>query len=82
MFKRDKEARGFVIDDAKRDTIMAKIHENVKKGSKIMTDENKAYWLYSQFQHQFVNHSKGEYKKGADANTNSNFAILLLSLRG
>ncbi len=32
MLERDKEVRGFVIDEAKRDTIMAKIHENVKKG--------------------------------------------------
>lgn len=72
MLERDKEVRAFVLDDAKRDTIMAKIHENVKKGSQIMTDEHKAYyWLYSQFKHQVVNHSKGEYKKGADAHTNS-----------
>jgi len=72
MLERNKEIRAFVIDDAKRDTIMAKIHENVKKGSQIMTDEHKAYyWLYSQFQHQVVNHSRGEYKKGADAHTNS-----------
>ncbi len=72
MLERDKEVRAFVIDDAKRDTIMAKIHENVKKDSKIMTDEHKAYyWLYSQYQHQVVNHSKGEYKKGVDAHTNS-----------
>jgi transposase-like protein len=72
MLERDKEVRGFVIDEAKRDTIMAKIQENVKKGSQIMTDEHKAYyWLYSQFKHQVVNHSKGQYKKGADAHTNS-----------
>ena len=70
MLERDKEVRAFVIDDAKRDTIMAKIHENVKKGSKIMTDEHKAYyWLYSQYQHQVVNHSKGEFKKGVEAHT-------------
>lgn len=72
MFEQDKEVRAFVLDDAKRDTIMAKIHENVKKGNQIMTDEYKAYyWLYSQFQHQVVNHSKGEFKKGVDAYTNS-----------
>ena len=65
MLERDREVRGFVIDEAKRDTIMA-------KGSEIITDEHKAYyWLYSQFQHQVVNHSKGEYKKGADTHTNS-----------
>ncbi len=72
MLERGEEVRAFVLDDAKRDTIMAKIHENAKKGSKIMTDEHKAYyWLYSQYQHQVVNHSKSEYKKGADAHTNS-----------
>jgi len=72
MLERDKEVRAFVLDDAKRDTIMAKIHENIAKGSQIMTDEHKAYyWLYSQYQHQVVNHSKGQYKKGADAHTNS-----------
>ncbi len=71
MLERDKEVRAFVLDDAKRDTIMAKIHENIAKGSQIMTDEHKAYyWLYSQFNHQVVNHSKGEYKKN-DAHTNS-----------
>ena len=47
MLERDKEVRAFVIDDAKRDTIMAKIHENVKKGSQIMTDEHKAYYTIS-----------------------------------
>ena len=72
MLERDKEVRGFVIDEAKRDVIMAKIYENVRLGSEIITDEHKAYyWLYSQFKHQVVNHSKGEYKKGADAHTNS-----------
>jgi hypothetical protein len=64
MLERNKEIRAFVIDDAKRDTIMAKIHENVKKGSQIMTDEHKAYyWLYSQFQHQVVNHSRVNIRK-------------------
>lgn len=72
MLERDKEVRAFVVDDAKRDTLMAKIYENVKMGSEIITDEHKAYyWLYSQFKHQVVNHSRGEYKKGADAHTNS-----------
>jgi len=72
MLERGEEVRGLVIDEAKRDTIMTKIHENVKIGSEIITDEHKAYyWLYSQFKHQVVNHSKGEYKKGADAHTNS-----------
>ncbi len=72
MLEREKEVRAFLIDDAKRDTIMAKIYENIKQGSNIITDEFKAYyWLYSQFNHDVVNHSKGEYKKGADAHTNS-----------
>jgi transposase-like protein len=72
MLERNKEVRGFVIDEAKRDIIMTKIHENIAKGSHIITDEHKAYyWLYSQFKHQVVNHSKGEYKKGSDAHTNS-----------
>ncbi len=72
MLERDKEVRAFVIDEAKRDIIMAKIHENIAKGSHIITDEHKAYyWLYSQFKHQVVNHSRGEYKKGDNAHTNS-----------
>ncbi len=83
MLERDKEVRGFVIDEAKRDVIMAKIYENVKLGSEIITDEHKAYyWLYSQFKHQVVNHSKGAYKKGADTHTNSIEGFWLTLKRG
>ncbi len=64
MLERDKEVRAFVVDDAKRDTLMAKIYENVELGRKIIADEHKAYyWLYSQFKHQVVNHSKVNIRK-------------------
>jgi len=70
--ERAKKIKAFKLQDSKRDTIIEKIVENVEKGSRIITDERRAYyWLYSLLNHDVVNHSNGEYKKSNDTHTNS-----------
>ncbi|MCE2687190.1 MAG: transposase [Rickettsiales bacterium] len=72
MLKRDKEVRASVIDDAKRDTIMAKIHENVKKRQSNYDRRTQVLLLALRpISAQVVNNSKGQYKKGDNAHTNS-----------
>ena len=72
MIERAKQVRAFKLENAKTNAIFEKIIDNIKEGSRIITDEHKAYyWLYSRFNHEVVNHSKGKYKKGKDTHTNS-----------
>lgn len=63
------------IKDAKATTIHAFIHEHVRHGSCLFTDEWKAYSrLVPKFQHIRINHSEGKYVDGlAHTNTIENF---------
>lgn len=66
-----KEVRLFVVPDSKRDTLQEIIKDNVEYGSKVMTDEWKAYiGLGKHYVHKVVNHGKGQYVKGT-AHTNT-----------
>jgi transposase-like protein len=60
-------------------TLHAFINENVKKGSKIMTDEWASYnGLSAKFSHMVVSHGKGEYVQGeCHTNTMENFWSIL-----
>lgn len=73
MLERNKKLRAFVLENgARRDDIFAKILDNIKDGSKIITDEHKAYyWLYTRFNHKAVNHSQGQYVNGKGNHTNT-----------
>jgi len=75
-----------VIEDRTIQTIQGEIHANVEVGSQLYTDEHMAYsdldGLF--FRHDAVNHSAGEYKRGA-AHTNgieSVWAVLKRGLHG
>lgn len=62
---------GFVIlrmlDNVKRKTIEPIIRQYVKYKSKVYTDEYNIYnWLSSDYIHQTVNHSQGEYARDED----------------
>lgn len=60
-----KQVMCFVIPDTKRATIQPIIREFVEKGSTLMTDEWSAYQgLNDEYDHQFVDHSKGIYSVG------------------
>lgn len=73
MLERNKKLRAFVLENgARRDDIFSKILENIKDGSKIITDEHKAYYLlYTRFNHKVVNHSQGQYVNGKGNHTNT-----------
>ena len=72
ILERAKEFRAFKLDNAKTNTIYDKIFDNIKEGSKIITDEFRAYYcLYNRYDHQSVNHSQGQFRKDKDIHTNS-----------
>lgn len=72
MLERTKQVKAFKIDNATSCIIYKKIVDNIKTGSRIITDEHKAYyWLSNRFYHEVVNHSKAEYKRDKDTHTNS-----------
>lgn len=57
-----KQVKCFVIPDTKRETIQPFIKQYIYKGSTLMTDEWTAYrGLNREYDHQFVDHSKGIY---------------------
>jgi transposase-like protein len=58
------------------------VHDNVKLGSNVMTDDNASYvGLRGDFNHQSVNHSAGEYVRG-DVHTNTAEGYFSLLKRG
>ena len=72
ILERAKEFRAFKLDNATTNTIYDKIFDNIKEGSKIITDEFRAYYcLYNRYDHQSVNHSQGQFRKDKDIHTNS-----------
>lgn len=72
-----------VIEDRTIETIQGAIHEGVEVGSQLYTDEHVAYsdldGLF--FRHETVNHSAGEYARGA-ASTNSIESVWAVLKRG
>jgi transposase-like protein len=71
------------VADCTIDTIQNEIHGTVEVGSQLFTDEHAAYsdldGLF--FQHDTVNHSAGEYKRGA-VNTNGIESVWAVLKRG
>lgn len=61
----------FVVDDTKQSTVEPIIHENVKSGSEVVTDEWIAYRnLGTTFSHEIIRHGAREFVRGK-AHTNS-----------
>lgn len=81
--RNEKKIKGFKVKDAKANTLFEKIIDNIEEGSTVITDEHKSYYhLYCAYNHQSVNHSKGEYLKDEDTHTNSIESFWSLLKRG
>jgi transposase-like protein len=77
IVERKGKIRAFVIEDTKRETLHAKIKQNVANDSTVYTDEWKAYRQLTNYSHFVINHGK-EYVKGhIHTNNIENFWSLL-----
>lgn len=83
MRERGGKTRGMVIADRTVHTIQQQIHANVEVGATIYTDEGVAYQDLNGlfFRADSVNHSQGEYTKGA-CHTNSIESVWAVLKRG
>lgn len=86
MMQRDGDVVTKVVADASRAELMPHIKENVTEGSRISTDQHRAYTSLPEegYQHDSVNHAREEYVRG-DVHTNSiegYWARLKLSISG
>lgn len=83
MRQRGGSTRAMVIADRTVHTIQQQIHKNVEVGATIYTDEGMAYQDLNGlfFRADSVNHSAGEYAKGA-VNTNSIESVWAVLKRG
>ena len=66
MVQRDSDLKASVVDNVKSSTILPMINENVKKGTRLMTDEFKSYRRarFYGFKHETVEHGIKEYVRG------------------
>jgi transposase-like protein len=71
MMSRTGEIRAFVVENTDKKTLLPLIQKNVRKGSKLYTDEWKSYkGLKKDYTHKVVKHSQKEYVRG-DVHTNN-----------
>ncbi len=72
IIERDGELRAGHVADHKAKTLQTIIRENVRQGSAVLTDEDRAFiGLGDAYTHLSVNHSKGEYVRlGGFVHTN------------
>ncbi len=67
LIARNGLVRIWWLDNVQRQTIEPIIRQNVREGSTLYTDEYNIYdWLSSSYEHQTVNHSRGEYARDED----------------
>jgi len=60
--ERDGEVRTMVIPDNTKETLQAKVRENVEEGADLFTDSAKAYsGLAKDYAHRTVDHKNGQY---------------------
>jgi transposase-like protein len=65
LVQRGGEIRAGVIDNARAGTLRPIVERNVAKGATVFTDEHQGYNdLRHNYDHQRVNHRKGEYARG------------------
>jgi transposase-like protein len=78
MLQRGGKVRTAVIDERDKDTLQGFVRENVRRGSKVYTDELLSYYgLDSDFAHRIINHAE-EYVRGqVHTNGMENFWSLL-----
>ena len=65
VMQRGGKVHTTVVSDTKAETLHPIIVNAVKKGSIVITDEWRAYQGMDGFSHVMVNHSEGEYTRGA-----------------
>lgn len=71
LVQRGGEIRAGVIDNVRAGTLRPIVERNVAKGATVFTDEHQGYNdLRHNYDHQRVNHRKGEYARGT-ATTNA-----------
>lgn len=86
LVERDGQKRSFHMPDVTAKTLRPVLMAQVAKQARLMTDESKLYTKIGRefSSHETVNHSKGEYSRGA-VTTNSaesSFALLKRGLHG
>ena len=83
LVERNGEARSFHVENATIATVAPIVRKNVRRESKLMTDENRLYMgIGSEFaDHQSVNHSADEYVRG-EAHTNTVEGFFSIFKRG
>ena len=57
------QVKANIILSTKKATLQGFIHQNVKPGSNVYTDDFKSYTNYQGYNHEVVKHSVGEYDK-------------------
>lgn len=82
VLQRDGKVVAKKANDTTKKTLKRFLHDNVKKGSTLSTDEHKGYsGMQKWYDHLTVNHSAGEYVKGI-AHTNTLEGFWSLFKRG
>lgn len=85
LVQRGGKARSMVVDDLKAKTIVPILRENIDRETRIVTDEAGHYArLKTDFRHDFVRHTKGEYGRG-EIHTNTiegYFSIFKRGMKG
>lgn len=79
MLERGGKVRAKKVKDVSKKTLQSIIHQNIEKGSKLMTDEWTSYkGLSAKFDHSVVKHGMGQYVQGqTHTNTLEGFWSLL-----
>lgn len=71
LLQRDGHVEAFPVDNVDKDTLSGAVNKRVAAGSKVFTDDSKAYnGLNKSLRHKSVIHSAGEYVRG-EVHTNS-----------
>lgn len=65
MIERDGNVRTVLLNNVKGRSLMSEIFKTVDSGTRVVTDHYNAYYmLRAKYEHEKVNHSKGEYVRG------------------
>jgi transposase-like protein len=83
MRERDGKTIALPVNELSQGNVESLIHKNIEVGSKLMTDEHACYTDLNGlfFDHSSVNHSAGEYARGA-VHTNSIESVWAVLKRG
>jgi transposase-like protein len=82
LVERDGNVRSQVMPRVTAGNLRFAVYDNVKAGSRVMTDDHKGYkGLRYEYKHQTVKHSVGEYARG-DVHTNTVEGFFSLLKRG